>query len=225
MAVWRELLAEQAGMAMARQLALSDLLGEHQWQLDIDAASIDFGQGRRAGAQVLGSEAEDPGTWLWSWANEASNLPDTVLGAALELRRRGAELGVEEFTTPELPLSSVNGHELAMVGTGLLGAPAYYRCPYEGGAAFVLLTGIPLAPVPQVDTPRLVTVISQTIAGLEVDHRTMLDALLRAQRATVRQEGDRLHVHTSDDQDMVVTFDGGGRIVDLTAALSPPAPA
>jgi hypothetical protein len=102
------------------------------------------GEAPRAGApivfaaQLLGTVAYNDSTWLWSWANEASQIPVAFTQAARRLR--DSNPGVE-WTTPQfaLDLDHADEHRLAMVSSGLLAADAFYRGPYTGGAAFFLL--------------------------------------------------------------------------------------
>jgi hypothetical protein len=119
-----------------KQLYLANLIGEADWHLDMAAGLLSFGDRHRWHVQLLGTEANESQTWLWAWANEASGIPTQLLGSALTLRMLGEAQGIPELAEAEVPLNEVNGHVLAMIGSGVCRADAYYRCPYEGGAAF-----------------------------------------------------------------------------------------
>ncbi|NJK81384.1 MAG: hypothetical protein HC914_16455 [Chloroflexaceae bacterium] len=43
---------------------------------------LPFGTDMAFQVQILGTAAEQPGTWLWGWANAASGIPDPLLLAA-----------------------------------------------------------------------------------------------------------------------------------------------
>jgi hypothetical protein len=104
----------------------------------------------------LGTESEKTKTWLWSWANSASDIPEKLMVSARRLRQQGERSGVKLLTTPQLKLSETDGHQLSMIATGLLDASAYYRGPYEGGAIFLL-----------VDDPRIVRRIPATAKEMQ----------------------------------------------------------
>ena len=105
--------------------------------------------------QVLGTVSEYSHTWLWSWANSESNIPDGLLTAALQLQEKGRALELSELVEPEFDVDPFHkGHALAMAATGVLGAAAYYRGPYEGGAVFLLIPSLQM-PEPNMATQTL----------------------------------------------------------------------
>lgn len=114
-------------MGMRKQRHLAQLIGAHTWHYEKAAGTMAFSPGPTYQVQVLGTEAADSETWLWAWANEASQIPAEQLQASQQLRSLGEELGIEEFTTPELPREKLPAHTLGPVVLGLLGLPAYYR--------------------------------------------------------------------------------------------------
>lgn len=111
-------------MSFAKQLALEDFLGKHSWKVDIPTGTVDFGKqglfGKRRvfPIQLLGTEAESDGCFMWAWANTQSNLPAAVLAKAESLRQWGEANGVPELTQRKVPLADWSGHELAMLATG-----------------------------------------------------------------------------------------------------------
>jgi len=122
--------------AFVRQEHLSEVVGERDWAFSMDDGTLSFGDDLQFPVQVLGTESESSGTWLWAWANEASGLPDTLLEAVSTLR--GLH-DVPEAQAAQLPLESVDGHALCNALGPLVGAQAYYRGPYDGGAVFLLI--------------------------------------------------------------------------------------
>jgi hypothetical protein len=74
-----DLFAQHVATAMARQVALADLIGERNWSVDLSAGHATFGDDLRFAIQLLGTESQGDGTWLWAWANAESNLPPALL--------------------------------------------------------------------------------------------------------------------------------------------------
>jgi hypothetical protein len=66
MATFQELLEEHVATSLLRQYALSDFLGEHDWKATMSTGTVDFGKKRIYPIQILGSESEISGTWLWA---------------------------------------------------------------------------------------------------------------------------------------------------------------
>ena len=75
---------QHIGTSFARQLALADYLGECRWQVDVVGGTIHFEDKGSYPIQLLGSESEMEGTWLWAWANEmlVQEVKPEVLRAA-----------------------------------------------------------------------------------------------------------------------------------------------
>src|SRR5262245_11578156 len=79
-----------------KQLRLADVVGAHSWSFSMQDGSLTFqedGEPSRApmvfAAQLLGTAADGDSTWLWSWANEASQIPAALTQGARHLREAG----------------------------------------------------------------------------------------------------------------------------------------
>jgi hypothetical protein len=134
-----DLLYEHACVSYEKQEALERLIGDRPWTFELAKGSLSFGPDLSFAVQVLGTESAKRRTWLWSWANQISPVPEKLLDSALRLRELGRREAIPQLTTPEVPLSEIDGHHLSLVASGLLSASAYYRGPYEGGAVFLLI--------------------------------------------------------------------------------------
>ena len=132
--------------SLDKQLRLADKLGEGSWSSDLRKGTITFEDVGSYEVQILGTEADGSETWLWGWANTASNLPDSLLQVCEKLRQYGEQHSITQLTIAKQPLDDVNGHVVGMIASGFAKSQAYYRCPYDGGALFVLITDPTLNP-------------------------------------------------------------------------------
>src|SRR5262245_17159005 len=123
------LVLRYAASVFDRQLHLNELVGNLDWDVDLTAGVLNFGDRSRWSVQLLGSESQASRTWLWAWANP-SGLPGELVQASLALRQFGEENGIPELVEPQIPLEKVNGHLLSLIACGLTDADAYYRAPY-----------------------------------------------------------------------------------------------
>ena len=214
-----DLLSRHAGAAMWRQLALSDIVGDAGWGIDMGEGRLTIGD-HAFPIQLLGSEAEGDRTWLWAWANEASNLPEPLLAFARELRARGEREGIGELTERSFPLDRADGHRIGLLASGLAGdGHAYYRAPYDGGALFVLIEA-PVPPVNQVPAVRVAGVLTQTISAFTLDHRAMARGFL--EDAGFDVEAERSSIVGRRGGDVVsIGIDQAGRIGEIKATLVP----
>jgi len=78
-----------------KQLHLADQIGTRSWSFSMDDGCLTFeeeGEVPRThapiafAAQLLGTVANDGSTWLWSWANEVSQIPAALTQDARRLR-------------------------------------------------------------------------------------------------------------------------------------------
>ncbi len=219
-----ELVERHIGLSFRKQLALGDFLGNHSWQLDIGKGTVDFGKGpglfgkrRVYPIQVLGTEAEESGTWLWAWANTQSNIPPGLLKAVHRVRSFGESQGVNELTTAALPSSEYPGHLLASIAAGIADADCYYRGPYPGGAAFFLVYETPLRQAPPTPDVRVVNVLAQVVGAFAVDnHRAMARAYLESEGFRIDEADSGWSAADESGRVVAITFDDMGRIARIT---------
>lgn len=128
---------------------------------------------------------------------------------------------IAELTDGEVPVTStVTGEFIAAVASGLLDADFYYRCPYDGGALFVLVRdpafrrkqGEPLFRAPMTLT-RIVS--GMAIPRLPEAFSCYLDQL----GVERRLEGGRATGVAPNGRTIVADFDALGRLIDLQTEL------
>jgi uncharacterized protein DUF6882 len=208
-----------------KQLRLADVVGALSWSFSMDDGLLMFEDDGKAppvtfAVQLLGTAADRDSTWLWSWANAASQIPPPLTQDAQRLRGSGA---APEFadSTFVLDLDNADDHRMALTSSGLLTADAYYRGPYNGGAAFFLLRDERLR-LPAPDGPRIVRTISEAISGISIaDHRAAITAYFGARGLNPRTDGENAVVGTMAAGELRAEFDMQGRLADLRGTLRP----
>jgi hypothetical protein len=143
MVAFQELFDDCAFTAFENQMRLHLLVGDQDWSLDAEAATLTFGGGVTLPVQFLGTDSEVSNTWLWADANRKASLPDHALQLCHTAREAGCKLGLEEFGSDHFAfldeVGKPNGYTLVMVATCLGRASCFYRCPHENGAVFVAI--------------------------------------------------------------------------------------
>jgi hypothetical protein len=200
-----------------KQLQLSELIGEHAWQLDIDRGKIQFGELGPWRIQVLGLASKRTGTWLWSWAIQTIEIPPGLLKVVTALQRLGELKQIVEFTDFELPRGEQIGTRLALTAAGMFKADAFYRAPYSGGALYLLLAD-PIYPRERVNPAvRIPTILPQVFERFRnLDHRQVLDGYLAFYGLTAVPEGPDVVIENGtgpilrahfDDRDQLTSMD------------------
>ena len=206
------LFEDHALLALEKQEKLVALLGEHEWVLDLDAGQVRFDDRHAFGVQILGTVSESDGSWLWSWADTHSPLPDDLLDAARQLRDLGTASGIPELQQPSVELTQIDGHYLSMIASGLTRANAYYRGPTEGGAVFFLIFAPEIEQQPGFDRRALEGVLTYLITTYEIRPRAALIAYLRANRLPWVSDGRSLRFRLSSGESVGVEFFLSGAI-------------
>jgi hypothetical protein len=82
---FKNLLCTYGAAAFDKQIQLSDLIANRSFQVDLNQGHIEFcgGDSLTIPIQLLGTESDGDSTWLWSWANSASNLPENLVRVAV----------------------------------------------------------------------------------------------------------------------------------------------
>lgn len=209
-----EMFLTSAAAAFDRQTHLAALVGDLDWRIDVPAARLAFGDRYAWAVQFLGTESHAAGTWRWAWANP-SPLPRHGLAVVDALRGSG---GAPEFAAAELPLRDADGHALAAVVGTLCGANAYYRCPYEGGALFVLITDTGFPECPDPPLRRVATVFPRALAAFDIaDHRRAFMGHIDHHGLSAETDGSRVVVRDGGAA-LTATFDEHNRLTRLEVA-------
>jgi hypothetical protein len=200
---------------LEHQLHLDRLAGDEDWWIDQGEGTLTLGPSLILPLQFIGSESERARTWRWSWANEY--VDDALKTKILELRDIGAREGIPELAEPEFRLKNgLPGHAVATVASGMIGADAYYRTPYPGGAAFVFVTlddhqrRPDLAPLDRALGTLSASFLALPVAPTKDDVREFLVGLGLETRVE-----DRSLVASDSSRALRIDFDGQGRISSI----------
>ena len=165
------------GTGVARQRAFGQVIGKCDWSVDLDEMTITFGD-KTFGCSIIGSESDVSDTWLWGWANPHNGCTEEQTAAGIQAREALSEC--DEFTVPSYELDETrNGHTLSMIITALSEENvAYYRCPYDGGALYVQVKGLPDEAFAPTSVPDIASDAMQIIQGMECDHLLIFAGML-----------------------------------------------
>ena len=210
-----DLLCEHGVLSFEKQLVLNDLLEDDcDWGADLDAGTITLGS-KTWQCQLLGSESEADESWLWGWANQSGYSP-AILQAAEQLRRLGERQQVPELTERKTPAEKAGGHVMSLIAAGVCGGNAYYRGPYDGGAAFLLIRDPAYPPMPAPAAQSTADAFTALVGSIEVpDHRKALLAYARQRQLAASETGTAVWLRFPDGGELAAEFDTGNRLTSL----------
>ena len=203
-----------------------EVIGGLPFEADLQRGTVSFGPELTVRAELIGSEATGPGSWMWSWANPGG-FGDHVTAAARNARGLGERDAVAELTRPQVPLEDTAvGYRLAVVTCGLAGGYAYYPAPAGPGTTAYLLLDHPALALPPVRLTRTLTVLTAVAASGQVrDWRRALHVYASQRGLEARQDdrGTEL-VHHGGQGSIRVDLDPLGRVADIAGQLAPEQP-
>jgi hypothetical protein len=209
-----------AAYSLDKQLALADLLENSKgWRFDMNSGMISFGEEYSFPAQILGTESQGDGTWLWAWANTASGIPQKLLKSAEQLRAFGRQHEVPDLTQEELPLAKVKAESLAMIASGVCKADGFYRGPYPGGAIYLLLQLPENLKKAGDSAHRVASVFTEVITRYPLNHRNAFLNYLHF-KEYLASSADCEVVGTSlSGEQISASFDKVGRLTRIKAVI------
>ncbi|MCL1992792.1 MAG: hypothetical protein FWG66_07580 [Spirochaetes bacterium] len=74
----KELVENFGAFAVEKQLFFAGMIGKKDYDVDIGKGEISFGGDLVFPMQILGTFSHESETWLWSWANTKSGLPESL---------------------------------------------------------------------------------------------------------------------------------------------------
>lgn len=220
-----------AFLSHEHQLHLADVLGEHQWHVDLKVPTFSVTGDHPltcTAMHLLGSAAMAPRSWLWSWAN-ASRFNPAVTSLAAGVRDFGHQHGIAELTTAQLPFDQLPGapQDLADATWTLVNAAKAASgkwVAYTGDAApgtrVAFLIEHPDFQLPPPAGPRVLRVLEEGLAGAVrlADHRLAVRAYA-AGRGLESRWSERSVVLSGPGLEMRIDFDELGRIGAINGCL------
>lgn len=215
----QDLIDDSIFISTEYQARLAEISGGAEWTVDFSAPSFTLQSDESVSLTpyLLGTESENRGSWIWSW-QELGHFPDRVVSAAVQTRLGGAQHGIDQLTTDELPLDNGLARKLALAAKTLTGAYAHY--PVTAGAgvrAWILLEG-PQLELTAPTVNRMGQVMAQALqTGTAVNHLRAVDSYAKLRGAHIEWDTEATAVITASDGALRLWFDNG-KISGIEAA-------
>lgn len=165
------LLEQYGGCSLDKQHNLYEVIGEHNWDADLAAGTITFGEGKVFPLQVLGSFSHSAQNWLWAWDNTESAIPPAVLEEALQLKAFGEQHQIDLFTQGNFAATENDLHRIGMIAAGMFDDSAYYLADYGQGILLATIKGDTIDQAVRDNLARPLSVFPQLISFFEMNHK------------------------------------------------------
>ncbi|MFD6949668.1 MULTISPECIES: DUF6882 domain-containing protein [unclassified Nocardiopsis] len=227
-----DILDDAAILSLEHQIHLSEVVGEHDWRVDLQNPVFEFTGERSLTCErfhLLGSAAPGPGSWMWAWANP-SGFPAELTGFSARVRDLGHQYGIAELSDPEVPFDALphaSGEPvmaaavLAEAAKVLTGSWTSYTGDAGGGTRVAFLIEHPAFLLPPPSPARTMRLLHQSLAELPLsDHRRALHgyAAMRGLDPVFDAEGRRLSFGARDFG-VTVDFDDSHRVASINGTV------
>lgn len=212
------LLEKYAGIAFEKQYSLSEVIGSNDWQIDLETGMISFGDNLNFPMQILGSYSFESGTWLWSWANESSNIPTHLLENANNLKRLGEEYNIEFLTMSEYKIEPTDIHSLGLIAAGRYATSAYYAGNYGSGIILVTLNSKTIEEIEYNEQARILSVYPELISVLAVNHKRSFENYL-SMKGYILKEEDNSIVAKKGENIIKATFNKEDNLIKINGEI------
>jgi hypothetical protein len=207
------------GIALDKQHDFYEVIGDSNWNADLDIGQIRFGENLSFPVQILGTFSHSSKTWLWIWANKKSNYPKSLTQLVHKLKAYGETHKIDLLTIDRQDMQFDDLHRIGIIASGLFNSSAYYIADYGEGAMLVSIKSDSLEQVKN-DTPvRPFTVIPQMISLFDINHKLAIANYLSSIGYTLTENSCRLTA-TKDINHVNVEYDELDRLINLTSALN-----
>lgn len=212
------LLEEYAGIAFEKQYNLSEVVGDNNWQIDMNEKTLSFGDDIHFPMQIIGSYAFDSETWLWAWANEGSNIPTDLLQEANALKQFGEEHNIEFLTMAEYKIEPTDVHALGLIASGKFDSSAYYAGNYGNGIILVTIKDPSIESITYNEHTRILSVIPELTSIFAVNHKRTVENYLLAKEYSINEEINKLSAQKGENT-LIAEFDEYDRLLNINGEI------
>lgn len=209
-----ELIAGAVGIAFIQQNRLGEIIGDANWQLDVDNQLLSIGK-HRFTAGLIGTESHVSNTWRFGTVN-ADSYPATFTEDILLFNQKSNFSNFIDVNSKDIDLDDViNGHNLSALVSAFFDRCCYYKTPYDNGAGFILIKSPPAQIFASASSEEIVQAIQYVIQTYEGNHRVMVAPLIEKFSKNVEFTPSSIRF-TANDITLNIKFDDQSRIVEIS---------
>ena len=209
-----KLLEQYGGVGLDKQHSLAEIIGDNNWNIDVDKGTISFGHDLEFPMQILGTYSHSSETWLWAWANEGSNLPSELLQQADALKKYGEENNLDFLTTDQFKAEATDSHAIGIIASGMFNSSAYYCGDFGDGIIAVTIDSEKIDSFEFNEQLRILSVFPNLISIFIVDHQKALYNYLQAKGYSITKEENSI-IAKKNEEIISAEFDEMGRLTKI----------
>jgi len=211
----KELIEKYGAIATEKQAFFADIVGEMDWNVDMQQGEILFGNDLAFPMQVLGTFSHSSETWLWAWANSKSGISEELLEQANELKNYGEKFKIEFLTEEQFEIERNDMHYIGLIALGMGGSNGYYLGNYGAGTMCLTIKSQELEDKFPNSHHSIFTVFPQLISEYDINHKEAFVNYLSQKQYKMETNGNEI-IGKSGKNTVKAIFDDLGRLAELS---------
>lgn len=212
----QELIERYGAIALEKQVAFYQIIGNKPWHINIEGSHIVFGGNLVCPIQVIGSYLPERQAWLYAWANPESAFPEAVLAHAKQLKEYGERYNNDFLRYHGFQATEADLHKIGLIASGMFQATGYFIATLSDNTALLLTLYNAYVPNRTKEDLGAIPDIFPAICNLyPMNQRNAFIQYLTAKAIDVTEEDD-LVKGTKNDFVFTAKFDPSGRMTDLS---------
>jgi hypothetical protein len=208
------LIEKYGAFAIEKQSFFADIVQEMDWNADIEKGQIIFGGNLIFPIQILGTFSHSSETWLWSWANSRSGIPEKLLEHAKKLKKYGNVNKIDFFTESEFEIERDGMHYIGMVALGITEADGYYLGNYGAGTICLTVNAENAGKKFPNNHISIFSTFPQLMSQFAINHKEAFVHYLNAKQYAVETNENEI-IGIRDKNKVKAVFDNLGRLTNL----------
>ncbi len=217
-----ELLEPFAAIGYEKQLRFQQAIGNLAWEFDMQKGKIKFDKRHSFPAQIIGTFSKSQETFMWSWANIHSGIPEHHLKQAKAMKSYGEDQGIVDLFEDSFKVDLQFLHVMGMIAVGMFRSSCYYLADYGQGIMLMTMQAPIVDQLAGDSASVMVRVFPEMISKFTVAHIPALTHYLELKGYEISEEGN-MRKATKGNNSLEVTFDELGRMTKLTGGEKPAA--
>jgi hypothetical protein len=210
-----ELIEIYGGIAFEKQLFFANIVGEMEWNVDINKGEISFDNNLTFPIQILGTFSHSSESWLWAWANTASNIPKKISEQAQQLKKYGQKYNIEFLTNGQFEIERTDMHYIGLIAVGLFRSSGYYLGNYGAGTMCMTVSSNDMDRKIKNNHHSILTVFPQLISQFEINHKEAFKNYLKQKQYKINENENKI-IGSKDKEKVIADFDDLNRLINLS---------
>ncbi|MBD0777429.1 hypothetical protein HPE56_06465 [Maribacter sp. ANRC-HE7] len=211
----QELYNQSFLISMEKQEIFSEMVEGLGWSCDMLEGKLTYGEDKVFDIQIIGSYSINEKSWLWSWANTQSGIPEKFLQTARAMKSIGEAYQIEDLLTPKKEMDADPGAYFSTIASAMLKESCYVPLTFKGLVVYVTVTSKEADSKARTAPALICSHFTNVAANYTFPHKYTLFFYLKAKGYEVELPGNNIVAKKGDDRILGI-FDLKGNLMKIS---------